>query len=101
MNIIISRIIAGLGLALLPVGAMAQPCNIDWYKIAGAGGTSTGRVYVMADSCNGAIHPGDMLTSSSQPGDAMKVADRARAAGAIPGKAMTSLSRGRGWFSSG
>jgi hypothetical protein len=56
----------------------------------------TGRVYVQADASNGAIHPGDMLTTSSLPGDAMKVSDHARAAGAILGKAMTGLSEGRG-----
>ena len=56
----------------------------------------TGRVYVLADTSNGAIHPGDMLTTSSQPGYAMKVTDHVRATGAILGKAMTSLSHGRG-----
>ena len=56
----------------------------------------TGRVYVQADASNGAIRPGDMLTTSSTPGYAMKVSDHARAAGAILGKAMTGLSEGKG-----
>jgi len=56
----------------------------------------TGRVYVRADASNGAIRPGDMLTTSSIPGDAMKVTDHARAVGAILGKAMTGLSEGKG-----
>ncbi|HWY30617.1 MAG TPA: hypothetical protein VNX46_07695, partial [Candidatus Acidoferrum sp.] len=56
----------------------------------------TGRVYVQADTSNGAIAPGDMLTTSSEPGYAMKVTDHARAAGAILGKAMGSLSEGKG-----
>lgn len=56
----------------------------------------TGRVYVQADASNGAIRPGDLLTTSSMPGDAMKVTDHARASGAILGKAMTGLSEGRG-----
>ncbi|MFZ0826635.1 MAG: hypothetical protein WAO02_04355 [Verrucomicrobiia bacterium] len=56
----------------------------------------TGRVYVQADASNGAIEPGDLLTTSSMPGDAMKVTDHARAAGAILGKAMTGLSEGKG-----
>jgi hypothetical protein len=56
----------------------------------------TGRVYVQADASNGAIRPGDMLTTSSTPGHAMKVSDHARAAGAILGKAMTGLSEGKG-----
>jgi len=56
----------------------------------------TGRVYVQADTSNGAIHPGDLLTTSCTPGHAMKVSDHARAAGAILGKAMTGLSTGQG-----
>ena len=56
----------------------------------------TGRVYVQADTSNGPIKPGDLLTTSIEPGRAMKVTDHARAAGAILGKAMTSLSEGQG-----
>lgn len=56
----------------------------------------TGRVYVQAEASNGAIKPGDMLTTSSAAGYAMKVADHARAQGAILGKAMTGLSTGKG-----
>lgn len=56
----------------------------------------TGRVYVQADTANGAIKPGDLLTTSRTPGHAMKVTDHARAAGAILGKAMTGLSDGSG-----
>ena len=32
---------------LLSAGALAQSYNIDWYKIAGGGGTSTGGVYTV------------------------------------------------------
>jgi hypothetical protein len=56
----------------------------------------TGRVYVQADTSNGSINPGDLLTTSSTPGHAMKVTDHARAAGAILGKAMSRLSEGKG-----
>jgi len=56
----------------------------------------TGRVYVQADTSNGAIKPGNLLTTSSIPGHAMKVTDHARATGAILGKAMTGLSEGNG-----
>src|SRR5262249_40590022 len=56
----------------------------------------TGRVYVQADATGGAIEPGDLLTTSSTPGHAMKVSDHARAQGAILGKAMTGLSEGNG-----
>ena len=56
----------------------------------------TGRVYVQADTSNGSIKPGDLLTTSSTPGLAMKVSDHVRAQGAILGKAMTALLSGNG-----
>ncbi|HZM02908.1 MAG TPA: hypothetical protein VFC44_07775 [Candidatus Saccharimonadales bacterium] len=56
----------------------------------------TGRVYVQADASNGPIKPGDLLTTSSAPGRAMKVTDHVRAQGAILGKAMTGLKAGKG-----
>jgi hypothetical protein len=56
----------------------------------------TGRVYCWADSSNGPIEPGDSLTTSEVAGHAMKVTDHDRARGAVIGKAMTSLDRGRG-----
>ncbi len=56
----------------------------------------TGRVYVKADTSNGAIHPGDLLTTSGTRGHAMKVTDHAKAGGAILGKAMTGLKDGEG-----
>ncbi|MCG3129521.1 MAG: hypothetical protein FLDDKLPJ_00254 [Phycisphaerae bacterium] len=54
----------------------------------------TGRVYCWCDASNGAIEPGDLLTTSNTPGHAMKVSDHAAAQGAILGKAMTSLKAG-------
>jgi hypothetical protein len=57
----------------------------------------TGRVYCWADAdANGAIEPGDMLTTASTPGHGMRVTDHAKAAGAIVGKAMTGLASGKG-----
>ncbi|MCG3160073.1 MAG: hypothetical protein JMDDDDMK_01106 [Acidobacteria bacterium] len=56
----------------------------------------TGRVYVWVDATRGAIRPGDLLTTSATPGHAMKVTNPARAQGAIIGKAMTGLKRGKG-----
>ena len=56
----------------------------------------TGRVYVQADTSNGPIKPGDLLTTSRIPGHAMRVSNHARAQGAILGKAMTGLSDGKG-----
>ena len=51
----------------------------------------TGRVWVQCDTSNGAIEPGDLLTTSEQAGHAMKVTDHTKAQGAILGKAMTAL----------
>lgn len=56
----------------------------------------TGRVHVQADTTNGPIKPGDLLTTSVNPGHAMKVTDHTRAQGAILGKAMTGLTEGKG-----
>ncbi|HXG47048.1 MAG TPA: hypothetical protein VNO52_05440, partial [Methylomirabilota bacterium] len=56
----------------------------------------TGRVYVQVDASFGAVKPGDLLTTSDTPGHAMRVADPARAQGAILGKAMTGLKEGKG-----
>jgi hypothetical protein len=56
----------------------------------------SGRVYVLADASGGAIAPGDLLTTSGTPGHAMKVTDHKRAQGAIIGKAMSGLAKGRG-----
>jgi hypothetical protein len=54
----------------------------------------TGRVYCWCDASNGAIQPGDLLTTSDTSGHAMKAADRERAHGTIVGKAMTALPEG-------
>jgi hypothetical protein len=55
-----------------------------------------GRVYCKADAHSGAIEPGDLLTTSSIPGHAMKATERDRSHGAIIGKAMSSLKDGKG-----
>jgi hypothetical protein len=56
----------------------------------------TGRVYCLADAGEGAIEPGDLLTSSETDGHAMRASDHARSQGAIIGKAMTPLPAGQG-----
>jgi hypothetical protein len=58
---------------------------------AGENVALSGRVFVKADTSAGSIKPGDLLTTSSTAGRAMKAADHAQAQGAILGKAMTSL----------
>ena len=63
---------------------------------AGENVALSGRVYVKADASAGSIEPGDLLTTSSTAGHAMKAAAHDQAQGAILGKAMTSLSDGTG-----
>ncbi len=55
-----------------------------------------GTVYCMADASRQAIAVGDMLTTSSLPGHAMKAVDPARAFGAVIGKALRPLHSGQG-----
>jgi len=54
-----------------------------------------GRVYCYADATEEAIKPGDLLTTSSTPGHAMKASDHTKAHGAILGKAMEGLPKGK------
>jgi hypothetical protein len=56
----------------------------------------TGRVYCLVDATKNPVEPGDMLTSSSTAGYAMKVENNSKATGAIIGKAMTALESGMG-----
>ena len=48
---------------------------------------------------NGPIVVGDLLTTSSKPGHAMKVVDKSKDFGAIVGKALEALSSGKGKIS--
>lgn len=55
-----------------------------------------GRVYAKATADNGAIKPGDLLTTSQIAAHAMKATDRESSHGAIIGKALTALEDGEG-----
>lgn len=55
-----------------------------------------GKVWCRVDADLGAIEVGDPLTSSSTPGHAMRADDPSRAFGAVLGKAVGRLTRGRG-----
>jgi hypothetical protein len=55
-----------------------------------------GKVYCKADASFEPIKFGDLLTSSTTPGFAMKASDRTRAFGSVIGKALRSLEFGRG-----
>ena len=55
-----------------------------------------GRVSCKVDASNSAIQVGDLLTTSSTPGYAMKVTDRDQAFGTVIGKALGELNSGTG-----
>jgi hypothetical protein len=55
-----------------------------------------GRVYCKVDAKYGSIELGDLLTTSPTAGCAMKATDRARAFGAVLGKALRRMERGTG-----
>ncbi|MBI4170465.1 MAG: hypothetical protein HY514_02135, partial [Candidatus Aenigmarchaeota archaeon] len=58
--------------------------------------TLAGKVPVKVTKENGAIRRGDLLTTSSTPGYAMRCSDKAACAGAIVGKAMENFDSNRG-----
>ena len=87
----VAGIISGAG-GIKPGLTLTQDDVFDeGYNVALAG-----RVYGCCDATYGSIQPGDLLTTSSTPGYAMKVTDYAKAQGAILGKAMTGLDEGTG-----
>jgi hypothetical protein len=88
----VAGVISGAG-GLQPGLTMQQPEVVqgETHPVA-----LTGRVYVWADASFGPIQPGDLLTTSSTPGHAMRVDDYDLAQGAILGKAMSPLVEGRG-----
>jgi hypothetical protein len=55
-----------------------------------------GKVYCKVDADQGAIMVGDLLTTSPTIGHAMRAADKVRAFGAVIGKALQPIARGRG-----
>jgi len=81
-------------------GANALDAGVILSKDARTEGTAavalTGRVWVKCDATRAAISAGDLLTTSSLAGHAMKATDRDRAPGAVLGKAMTALDSGTG-----
>jgi hypothetical protein len=55
-----------------------------------------GKVYCKVDASYNPVEVGDLLTTSDTPGYAMKAADPRKAFGAVIGKALHSLKKGRG-----
>lgn len=65
-------------------------------EIQGLPLTLTGTTYCLASNANGPIRAGDLLTTSSVPGHAMRATDAGRSRGAIVGKAMEALESSQG-----
>ena len=55
-----------------------------------------GKVYCKVDAQHGPVKVGDLLTTSSTPGHAMRAADPLKAFGAVIGKALRPLTSGKG-----
>jgi hypothetical protein len=55
-----------------------------------------GKVYCKVDAGYGSIDVGDLLTTSSTPGHAMKADDPVKAFGTVIGKALTQFTGGTG-----
>jgi hypothetical protein len=88
----VAGVISGAG-GVKPGMMMSQPGTLADGQFPVA---LSGRVYCWVDATQGAIEPGDLLTTSNTPGHAMKATDAAKAQGAIIGKAMTGLKEGKG-----
>src|SRR4030095_5906077 len=78
----------------LPAGVVLQ--GSDFTQEGKVPVAMSGRVWVKCDATHEAIRVGDLITTSATPGCAMRSSDPSRATGAILGKAMTTLERGRG-----
>src|SRR5205085_10528672 len=68
----------------VPVGGYCNVVTLGSYKM------------VKADASFGAIKAGDLLTTSPNPGYAMKVTDKSQMGGAVIGKALSGLAQGTG-----
>jgi len=88
------------------IGVISGANGIDAGMVMGQNGTVAfgdypvsliGRVYVKCNLENGEIKPGDFLTTSSAPGEAMRVDSHDKAAGAILGKALSRIDAQSGY----
>lgn len=82
-------IVPGAG-ALKPAIVLGEPGDHS-VRVA-----MVGKVYVQADAGPAPIRAGDLLTTSSTVGHAMRAGDSARAFGAVIGKSLGPLSHGTG-----
>jgi hypothetical protein len=116
MTVAEPEVAAGMVVVLDDEGRIA-PCSEDYDPrvagiVSGAGGVRPGlvldrhdggapvalmgKLWVLADATESPIRCADLLTSSSTRGHARRVTERARAFGAVLGKALTDLPSGRG-----
>lgn len=68
-----------------------QPGEMNRLPVALAG-----KVFVKLDASEGSVSVGDLLTTSTIPGYAMRATDPDRTSGSVIGKALGSLTHGRG-----
>jgi hypothetical protein len=78
----------------MPAGVILEGHDFD--RSGKAQVAMSGRVWVRCEASDGAIRVGDLLTTSNEPGEAMRASDASRSTGAILGKAMTTLEHGHG-----
>jgi trimeric autotransporter adhesin len=76
-------------------GVLATPHSIDAKLDGEVPLAIVGIVPCKVTTENGTIHEGDLLVSSSRPGYAMKGTDRRRMLGAVVGKALEPLPKGK------
>jgi hypothetical protein len=87
----VAGVVAGAGNLKPAVILQHMPSQKDRAPIA-----LVGKVFCKVDAAFGEIVAGDLLTTSSTPGHAMKASDKSQAFGAIVGKALAGLGTGLG-----
>jgi hypothetical protein len=90
----VAGVVSGAGEVTPAMAPGKQPGKTNQQPIA-----LMGRVHCKVDADLGPIQVGDLLTTSSTPGHAMRATDPARAFGTVIGKAMQSLESGQGLIS--
>lgn len=87
----VAGVISGAGAYKPGIVLDQQPARPDRLPVA-----LLGKVYCKVDADNAPIEVGDLLTTSSVPGHAMKAAEPLKAFGAVIGKALRPLREGQG-----
>jgi hypothetical protein len=87
----VAGVVSGAGRYKPAIVLDRQPSHLNRLPIA-----LLGKVYCKADATHMPIEVGDLLTTSSTPGHAMKADDPSKAFGAVIGKALRHLPTGQG-----